>query len=122
MKGVWLEDDGLAGGREEEGVRNVPLAAAAAQKIMEFSLFSRRVTKCSAYALLYISSSFVSLIFHVGAELRKRATDNEKKIHSTRGLVGFLFLYSVQYPSQSPRSVSIPSLANHPQWMSQKIP
>lgn len=71
---MWLEDDGLAGGREEEGVRNVP--AAVAPKIMEFSLW---VTKCSAYALLYVSSSFICLIFHVGAELRKGVTDNEKK-------------------------------------------
>lgn len=38
MKGVWLEDDGLAGGREEEGARNVPVAVASAPKITQFSL------------------------------------------------------------------------------------
>ncbi|GAA6107578.1 uncharacterized [Tachysurus ichikawai] len=38
LKGVWLDDDGLAGGREKESVRNVPVVAAVAPKIMEFFL------------------------------------------------------------------------------------
>lgn len=33
------EVDGLAGEKEEEGVRNVSVAAALAPKIMKFSLF-----------------------------------------------------------------------------------